>query len=240
MAIEPRNALFLSLSPIDQILATYRGSFNIAAPTSGGGFSTTATANIPTGISSPTLFVGVYSIDGGTTWNDFTNQQLVLPPGILFPYFEVHGKSTANNLAITANNYDAIGGPNTAFTVMYRVALVYRPGMGAIDQSLIGNTNTNQYFNSQFNYQKIAVDDASALSIASLGSQTITLTHNLGYIPKIRQFIYRASDQSLVQLGTESTGSYSTSITTTTVTTVLNGPVGGLTGILYTRIYFDD
>lgn len=224
---------FYSALRVDQVIGTFEGSFTIAAATTMI-FQQTASVDLPTKFGKPTFFVGIYSIDGGVTWNDFTN--IYLMSGFLFPLFEAHGKSTANQMTIIANNYyDSITG-SVPYTVQYKVALIAPPGMGAINPLKVG---AKRYFYSGYNYQKIFKDNVQDVSVASLAQGVYGINHGLGYIPKIRQFYYRNSDQAIVQLFTDITGTGEVTISTTGITDTLNAPLAGLSGKLYTRVYYD-
>jgi hypothetical protein len=238
MAVNPRNAAFMSNLGVDQILGTYTGSFVVPAAGSGPG-SITATDSKTTNITSPTFFQGIYSIDGGTTWNDFCNQQMVLPPGIFFPFLVVTGKSIANTMTIKAiNYYNYNTSSSSAYTVMYKVALLAMPGQGVVNPQPIG---TATFFDSRSNYQKILLTDAAPISLAAGGTGTVTVTHNLGYVPKIRPFMYLSSDSSINELVNSGLGTHEITVDTSNVVYTLNAPlVGGLAGTLYTRIYFDN
>ena len=230
------NAQFLSSIKIDQILGTYTGSFISTAPTAGG-FSTTDTAIITTNIADTTFFQGIYSIDNGTTWNDFCNQQLILPPDIFFPFLTVTGKSTSNTFTVKSNNfYNYNTSTGTQYTVLYKVCLIAKPNQGTITPQSIG---TNTFFKSKFNYQKIAVDGSNSVSIGSSGSGTFTIAHSLGYIPKIRPFFQLNSDSSMNELVNSNLGTPDISIDNNNVYITLNAPIAGLVGTLYTRVYYD-
>lgn len=225
---------FHSAFKVDQVIGTFEDSFTIAAATTTI-FQQTATKVIPTGFNVPTFFVGIYSIDNGVTWNDFTN--IYMMAGFIFPLFEAHGRSTPGNMTIIANNYyDSIAG-SVPYTVRFKVALIAPPGMGAINPLKVG---AKRYFYSGYNYQKIYKDNVQDVSLGSLVQGVYGVNHNLGYIPKIRQYLYQNSSQSIVQLFTDITGSGETTISTTDITDTLNAPLLGISGKLYTRVYYDN
>lgn len=232
MTFNALEAQFASFLQIDKIIGTYTGSFVSTAPTSVGG-STTVSEPITTNITIPTFFQGIYSIDNGTTWNDFCNKQYILPPGIFFPFFTVTGKSTANTMTITAVNfYNYNTSTGTAYTVLYKVALIAQPNQGIITPQPIG---TDIFFDSRENYQKILLDDETPVSIGSLGSASYTIPHNLEYIPKVRLFIFNNADSSMSELDQAD----AVSLSTTDVFVTYNAPLGGIVGTLYTRVYYD-
>lgn len=237
MTFNALNAKFASFIPIDKIIGTYTGSFVSPAPTSGGG-TTTTTFPITTNIPTSTFFQGIYSIDNGVTWNDFCNNQLVLPPGIFFPFFSVIGKSTANTMTIKAiNNYNYNTSSSSSYTVLFKVALIARPDQGIITPQPIG---TNTFFNSKYNYQKILSDTINNITISS-GSQSFTIPHNLGYIPKIRPFIFSNIDSSMNEAVNSFLGRPDIKIDTNNVYFTFNAPfTGWTTGKLYMRIYYDN
>ncbi len=233
MTFNARGAQFASFLKVDKIIGTYTGSFFSPAPTSGGSGSTTASVSITTNIATPSFFQGIYSIDGGATWNDFTTQLYVLPPAIFFPYFSLAGKSTANTFTITATNYYNYNTSSaSSYIVLYKVALIAQPHQGIITPQPIG---TNTFFDSRENYQKILLDNQTAISIGSLGSASYTIAHNLGYIPKVRLFIFNNADSSISELNQTD----AVSLSTTNVFVNYSAPLSGITGTLYTRVYYD-
>ncbi len=216
--------------PVDKIIGTYTGSFSLVAPAANA--TTTVTAGIATNIAETTLFQGIYSYDNGTSWNPFQSRRnhvesvnpAVNPQGELFLY----GESTSGTFNVVGQNQrNASSTAGTDYTILYRLALIAKKTQGTIATQPIG---TNTFFDSRLNYQKVAVDDVSPMSGVS---QTITVAHKLGYIPKIR--VYREASGTLRSMGFQ----LSKKVTIDTDNVYVTIP-GSFTGNIHTRIYYDN
>jgi|SRR5882757_594111 len=166
---------------IDQIIGIHSGSFLIAAPTFLSS-PTTATDNFTTGFNDTCLFQGIFSVDGGTSWNDFGSYKpnLSTPAQPVLQTVTCQGWVTPAGVfqAYAQNFYDNVHATGTAYTVDYKVAFLAKD-----DQNAITPIPTNEILNylSSFNYQKIFASD----TFANGGSPTV-VAHNLGYVPKVR------------------------------------------------------
>lgn len=240
---DPQQVYFASQYPIDKVLGTFEGSFTASA----GGSPTRTTESISTSIPESTLFQGIFSIDGGTTWRDFGKW---LQAGL---NIDVFGRSTANTLAVIADNF------SSSVTVMYKVALIAKPNQGDITPQPAG---ADIIFDSRLNYQKVLLDEARAISITNGNQGTESFTHSLGYIPKVRSFIEISSSYGAnTPAGLYETGHFaleafsagatasgsnfeSTSgvqLTTSVARAVLKNSTGrgNFSGTLFMRIYYD-
>lgn len=221
---------FASPILIDKIIGTYEGSFSLTAPAAGA--TNTVTTPKTTNINETTLFQGIFSVDGGVSWNPFQTRKnhvertdaSINPQGEVF----VYGESIAGTFNIVAQNQRNLSSTfGTNYTLMYKVALIAKKTQGAITPQPIGS---NKLFDSRLNYQKIAVDDVSPTS--GVG-QTVTVAHNLGYAPKVRVYS-ETSGGSLKSMGFSL--SNSVSIGTANVSVFVPG---SFTGNIHTRIYYD-
>lgn len=228
---------FASNLQIDKIVGTYTGSFTSTAPTSGNTV-TNDTTTVDTTIEASLFFQGIYSIDGGTTWNDFENSIYDTAVGhVLFPYFSVSASHDSTNGLITIvadNYYNFYTSSGVEYTVMYKIAIIAAPDTGVIEPQPVGSPI---WFNSNYNYQKILSDNTDSVYLPAGGSeQTFTYAHNLGYIPKIRTF-FKTSAGVMYELANYTAGA---AIDTDNVyVTMFPKLVGDITGTLYTRIYYD-
>lgn len=223
------DAIVDSRYPIDKIIGTLTGSFSLSAPAA----NATNTVTFPwtTNIADTTLFQGVYSVDGGTTWNPLqyrknhveTVDPAVNPQGELF----VYGESKSNLLNIVGSNQrNASSTFGTDYTVQFKVALIAKRDQGTITPQPIGSATL---FDSRLDYQKIAVDDVTAISGSGL---TTTIPHNLGYIPKVR--VFREESGTLRSMGYQ----LSKKVTIDTSNVYVTIP-GAFTGNIHTRIYYE-
>lgn len=242
MLTQPNLLFFTSNIQIDKVLRVEEGSFNVAAPTGGlGDITRDGSEAFSTGIDDTTFFYGIYSIDGGATWNDFNSTVVVISGG--FPVFQtcdVWGESTNGTFTVRARNwYNFVSGTGTARTVLWKVAIIAKR-----DQALVpkGNTNEVLQFTSKYNYQKIAVDDIVTHTLVSGARNTYTVDHSLGYIPFARIFIEEGGIMRDVG-NVSSLDAYSSfQISATDVTMIIsneNNP-SSRTITLHVRIYHDD
>ena len=236
MTFNPLGANFASFIQIDKIIGTFSGSFVSTQP-SVGTPTTTVVNPITTNISDYTFFQGIFSIDGGTTWNDFGYNKFPL---------QILGLSQPNTFNIIAVNKHSYVNPgsDSAYTVQFKVALIAKPGQGIITPQLISG---KVFFNSNFNYQKILSDTSQPLSITAGNIGTLTFPHSLGYIPKVRTFIYTTilsfgtGLYELTSMDNYGYGCINVSEDTTNVNiNIDNTPYSGtVSGTVFARIYYD-
>lgn len=183
---------------IDQIIGITSGTLNITAPTSGTS-PTTATANFAHGFGDSAYFSGIFTADGGTTYNDFGAMIPVISLG--FPVFQTvdcNAVCDATNLTITASNYyNFVTGTGTAATVSYKVYLFAKNTM-ASPVNPLATSETLQY-SSGFNYQKVFMRGTTNLTVASGTTGSTNVTHSLGYVPKVRAFRTNSASPSVLR-----------------------------------------
>lgn len=166
---------------IDQIIGIHSGSFSIAAPTF---LSSPTIASDPftTGFGDTCLFQGIFSTDGGTSWNDFGSYKpnLTTPAQPVLQTVTCKGWVTPSGVfeAYAQNFYDLVHSAGTAYTIDYKVVFLSKD-----DQSAITPIPTAEILNylSSFNYQKIFKQNRF-----SNGGSPKVVSHNLGYVPKVR------------------------------------------------------
>jgi len=244
----PTNASMLwPTYQIDKIVGIFTGTVFIAAPTSAQGniLSTTSKAH---GLGDSAYFQGIFTTDGGTTWNDFGAQTPNLAaPNPQFQTVDAEAIVDTTNVNIYINNYyDLAHSTSSAVTVTYKIYLLAKNTM-AVPVNTI-TTNQKAQFDSRYNYQKIALQGTTAISVASGASSGVSVTHNLGYIPKIKAFFLPSSAPTTVYalnyIITPPSGAPDiyAEITTTTVTfasdqTGFGAP--GVAGNIEWRIYYE-
>lgn len=181
----PRN-------PTDKILGVYTGTLSVAAPTAGQIVLYTEQTQ-PTGFGDSTLTEAIYSTDGGVTWNDdnMTTPNLSLATPIV-QTLDVTSFSDANgNIGIaTANWYSATLGAGVAYTIQYKIFALAKQNQGVLTPSI---TNYRLNYSSADNYLKINSQGISPQSLGIGINNTLTDTHNLGYVPTARAYIEYAS-----------------------------------------------
>lgn len=227
-----RDVAFSSSLEVDKIIGTYEGSFTLSSPSAGN--TNTETVAITTNIPETTFFQGIWSKDGGTTWNSFSTRiehvertsAAVNPQGESY----VWGKSESNKFTVIGENTANFSATQLYnLTISYKVALIAKPNQGDITPQPIGS---NVWFDSRNNYQKIATDNIQATSGLN---QTVTVNHGLGYVPVVR--VFREAAGVLELLETKVSSVSFIKVTTSSVTTSISG---SFTGSIYTRVYYDE
>lgn len=175
--------LAIPVNKIDQIIGIRPGTFNVAAPTPGPGSPSTASTTFDTGFGDTCLFQGIFSVDGGASWNDFGSfkPNLTTPGQPVLQTVTCRGAVSPTGIftANATNYYDGVHFAGTAYTVQYKVAFLAKDDQGAITPI---RTNEILYYNSKYNFQKIFLSSSFANNV---GVPT-TITHSLGYVPKVR------------------------------------------------------
>lgn len=183
MSIDPTK-IFMAVPNyrVDQIIGIHSGSFVVSAPTPGTS-PTSASDTFNTGFGDTCLLQGIFSVDSGATWNDFGafKPDLTTPAQPVLQTVTCQGGVTpAGVLTVFATNYyDNVHSVGAAYTVQYKVVLLAKDTQGTITPL---PTNEVLYYSSSFNYQKIFMSGTFA---NDTGAPT-TITHNLGYVPKVR------------------------------------------------------
>lgn len=243
-----QNIAFASSIPTDLILGTYTGSISVAAPT-----ATTysqkqsASATVATGIPERTFFQGVFSTNNGSTWVDFnSNVPVTLGSFANLQTQMMYACSKPNSIVINVDNWnktaDGINYTASAYMFLYKIVLFAKPGQGDIIPQPV---TQQQNFTSFTNYQKIFKDSIYNFTLP-VGTSTSTITHNLGYIPKLRSYIenfsYADDTAAIYDFGyfVSQYVAFQAYMDTTTIKYfVNNGGISPMTGTLYTRIYYD-
>jgi hypothetical protein len=251
--IDPRKFLFHSGYKIDQILGTYTGSLYNPAPAANPFTCNTVSVDISTNINDTTFFQGIYSINGGGTWNDLNCHipNLSTPSVPAFQTQTMYARSLPNILRLYSDNWSYYNGSTTTssdYTFLYKVIIFAKSNQGLVTPQPIGS---KFHFNSAYNYQKIAVDDVRTVTIPNTGTNTtISVPHNLNYIPKVRSFMENWIDgmgtlqPGLVDWGWWSSASLADNwrLDTNNVyyDTIASAFGANQTMTFHTRVYFDD
>lgn len=166
---------------IDNIIGIHNGSFSIAAPTLAT-FKTNASDPFITGFNDTCLFEGIFSVDGGTTWNDFgvNVPNLTTPTAPVLQTVTCQGYISPAGVftAYSSNFYDLVHSVGTAYTIQYKVVFFAKDNQGSINPI---PTKQILVYESVSNFQKIYLKG----SVPDTGG-IIPINHNLGYVPKVR------------------------------------------------------
>lgn len=221
--LDPTKIVFASSIATDKLLGSYTNSFTSGNSTPG--TTTTTTDTKVTNIADTTFVVGIFTIDGGTTWNGMETD---INHSDAQGDIQVFAQSSSGIVQVVAKNTRNASAPvgTWSFTVQYKIMLIAKSDQGTVTPQPIGG---NVYFDSRKNYQKIAFDTFQTIS----GTDTVTtFTHNLGYIPRVRVF-YETAGVLRIRGGITSSR---TDITTSTVTVTMAGTIASTK--LYARIYY--
>lgn len=200
MSVTNPSAINMSVPDytIDQIIGVFTNTLSVAAPAPSPG-KITVTDVRPHGFGDSCYFQGIFTTDGGITYNDFGAQTPNLaPPEPQFQTVDVEAViDTANvNISIT-NFYDVAHSTSSAYTVTYKIYLLAKNSM----QKPITPIKTNNVllYNSSDNYQKTFLRGTVGINVAGGATGFSTdIIHNLQAIPKIRAFFLPASSPTTV------------------------------------------
>jgi hypothetical protein len=181
----------------DKVIGIIEGSTSVAAPTA---IQTVVGAESMnnTGFGETCLTSCVYSLDGGTTWNDndMTIPDTSDPAFTVTQTCDVTSFSRGNQVGIAVSNwYNFNTGTGTVRNIQYRIYCLAKYNQGSITPI---PTNEPIYFRSTDNYLKVQPGSNVPQSYTPLpaGDQTFSYAHNLGYIPNARAYMeYTASDE---------------------------------------------
>jgi hypothetical protein len=250
MAITNPSALNMAIpyQGIDNIIGIHTGSFTSTAPTLLGQF-TNDTDTFDTGFGDTCLFQGIFSVDGGSTWNDLgvyipdlsTPAQPVLQTVTCQAYI----KDDGTLYAVSSNWYDNVHSTSSAYTVDYKIVLLAKDSQGSI---MPLSTSQILAYQSAYNFQKVDVKGSFAVST----SATTTITHDLGYIPNVRCWfaptnttmgsdgIYTLPAGALMTLDWfYAKTNVTVDTTTANFSPVVDNTASGIDGTMYYRIYLD-
>lgn len=252
-----KDVLFDSNLQIDNIIATFENTINLSVPSSSPGF-TVATDVQTHNFGDSTYFQGIFTVDDptdpDTVWNDFGAQtpDLSTPSQPVFQTVDVEAMIDSVNTNIyLINYYNNVSSSGTAYSVTYKIYLLSKNTMAKPITPLAINTDT--YFNSNNNYQKIFKKGTTSISVTSGNTgSSASIAHNLGYIPKVRAFFVNSDNQlfALNQIVPAISGGFpviapaiEVHLTPTTLTfysdqTQFLAP--GVNGNIEYRIYYDD
>lgn len=177
----------------DMIIGVHSGSFTVSTPSA---FSyTTNTDTFNTGFGTSCYFQGVFSTNGGTTWNDFgIYQPNLASPGPQTQTQTCRGFVTTGGVftAVGINWYDIVHSSATSYTIQYKVAFFAKQNQGDITPLPVTDIVA---FDSRYVVPKIYTQGTFAASTTG----NTTISHNLGYYPKVRSFFEPASNTGGVE-----------------------------------------
>lgn len=234
---DPRNFYFNSAYDVDKIIGVFTNTFAIAPSGS------TPLIDVKAhGFGDSTYFQGIFTTDNGITWNDFGAQtpNLSNPSAPVFQTVDVEAMVDTTNVNVYMTNSTA-----ATITLTYKIYLLAKNIMAKPIVPL--NINQLLFFDSNFNYQKIALEGNVTFSVTSGSTGTTIVPHNLGYIPSIRAFFFPGINQcfSFSQITIPPTSSPilqaqidSTNLTFFSDQSGFSGT--NFSGTIEYRIYYDD
>lgn len=190
---DPTKAnIYWPFNQIDKIIDVVTDTVTIAAPASSGSGTTTLTKNYAHGFGDSAYFQGVFTSDTAT-YNDFGAQtpRLTTPGEPVLQTLDCNANVSVTNLNVTLTDYyDFVNSVGVGYTVTYKVYLLAKNTMAVPVQPL--TTGSKAQFDSRYNYQKIFKQDTIALIVAAGATGSVSVTHGLGYIPKVRAFWFNS------------------------------------------------
>lgn len=190
---------FTTVFDTDKIIGTLSGSTFSVAPTAITSVTTTA-ENISTGFGEPCYYKGIFSIDGGTTWNDFDAMvpNTSTPGSPVFDTQNCFAEVRDNFVQLrTENWYNSVAGSGAAYTFLWKIVLFSKNGQGSIEPLPIAQ---QEFFTSKNRrYEMIAQQGEETFNINSSAGQTVVVSHSLGYVPRVQAFYREFSPTSRIQ-----------------------------------------
>ncbi len=227
---------------MDKIIAVKTGTIQVAAPTAIN--NVTSTTYTETGVFPERYYTkGIFSFDGGVTWNDMSAQvpDLTDPTQVVIQSCDCYtsiGSSGGFNV-IGRSFYNFVAGTGTARRILFKVALIASNEMGMITPKIL--PVSTQFTSIDRQIQKIALKGKVPFSIQSGVGNSVTVSHNLGYVPRVSA--YFVENPTGVGFLCNPWGTYGIDIrvTTTDVTFYLDADISFATiaGEIQYRIYYE-
>lgn len=200
MAVTEPSAINMSVPDytIDQIIGVFTNTLSIGAPTPSPGEITVNDVK-PHGFGDSCYFQGIFTTDGGVTYNDFGAQTPNLaPPEPQFQTVDVEAIIDTANVNINITNfYDVAHSTSSAYTVTYKIYLLAKNTMAKPITPI--KTNNVLLYNSSDNYQKAFLRGTVPINVASGATGfSMDILHNLQAIPKVRAFFLPTSSPKTV------------------------------------------
>jgi len=177
---------------VDKIIGVREGIIQVPAPTA---INSTVVLDteVQTDFGDYYYVKGIFTFDGGVTWNDMNAQVVDVsnPAAPVFQVCDMYGiVGSQGTLVVRIQNYyNFVAGTGTARTVHYKIVMYARNGQGKIIPETI--PNKFQFTTKDRWIQKIARKGEIPFNIVAYTDQSTTVTHNLGYVPKVEMFYYR-------------------------------------------------
>lgn len=172
---------------VDNIIGVRTGGISITAPTALQGLLVVR-SSVPLSWNDSCYYQGIFSTDGGTTWNELG----VMQPNLTTPgqpvldtvMLQAYVTPSSLNLVMT-NYYDSVHSTSAAYTAQYKIVLFAKNTQGTIN---VESANEKTIFDSRVNYQKIYLASSIAFSPTVGIVNTYTIPHSLGRVPRVRAF----------------------------------------------------
>ncbi len=228
----------------DKIIGYFPGTLNVGA--SGSFTIAQATTTVDSTLGQSALPIGIYSVNGGSTWNDMG---VSVPNGTALQTEECTASvSPTGIITVLGTNWyntgtTGFGSGRGAITILFKILLLAKKDQGLITPPII--TGDKQYHSSRYNYQKIFLDDVTSVTAAGSSTGQTPITHGLGYNPLVRTWINSSGtirmNASYVLSG--GTSFAATQVKTTTSDVIFyadnrNNPSGYSVNLIY-RVYLD-
>lgn len=179
--------------PIDKLIYRKSDSGSVPHATS---FAGAVLYTYPHGLAFRPLCYGIYSEDNFNTHYEVGNDPWFTFNGGPWPRLSMVVSSDATNVYVMIVNFD------TTRTLYWRI-MGLAPSDATTSEITLPDTGQGGFIvNSDFNYTKLFMGGINTTSIASFGTATATITHNLGYKPMYLSWIEDSSGATFFS-GTE-------------------------------------
>lgn len=229
---------FTSVYPIDNVLSIYSGSITIPVRT-----DPVNTVTLQTNLGDSCFYAGVFSVNGSST--EFINiggRKYYDDGAGAYTEYGVEAYSTSSGIVISTRTNDT-----SAHSCTFKVASIAKPDQGVVDLTTQTAPTIENFLSSDNTYLQIAQDYHEPYSITTSYSNTLTIPHNLGYVPVVRAFA--EVDSKLWDLSQSGAVLYQSGFTYLTAEIILdttnvyiyfkNGTSTAKTADVYCRIYYE-
>ena len=180
-----KTVIAIPENDVDQIIFTNTYKFTQADVMNGG-----LTVDLPEVFPDETLVTGIFSYDNGVTWIDCIPLYAAAninnsAYGSIFSYANTAGAPYRNKIEFQYTQKQLVNGGNP-YTLTLKIAVSLNPKTTQFDTSISKFTGLNAY-SSNNQYLKIAAKGFWVVP-TNTASNTLTIAHNLGYVPFVEVF----------------------------------------------------
>jgi hypothetical protein len=181
MVLNQAGIQYYSGNNYDMVIFSDTRTINLTF--SGGGIQTKS-LEFDSGINQSGLPLGIYSIDGGNTWNDMGGPATF--SGSSYPFYPtIQVQPFVNSKGQVVYSVTASG--NGGYAIQTRLVILASDNPGILPESVVPTTNQTSYeFGTPNTYRQIVNTTTQALTDFTI----YTLPHGQGVVPLVQNWVY--------------------------------------------------